>query len=243
MRVLLSVLFGLLLLKPVHADGVAPVVSPVVMSTQIGPPHSFIESVEPEEPPPETVMLDVVVEPTERLTSKILFLIDVSGSMKGEPLGRALGMVAEVVEQPLDDLEIGIISFADATNRWPGYRGPKDEDLPDGWGRLPSAQTLASAKAWIQSWRGGGGTDPLGAIATAINENRKDLSVVLVTDGDFPAETALAAFRGSLKAREAAGLGRVVFMVLGVGSASPKQSHMVDMAREGGGGYFIQEKR
>lgn len=243
MRVLLSVLFAFLLVRPAWGDGVAPVVSPVVMSAQIGPPNYVEPEVEPEELLPEPVSLNMVIEPTDRLTSKILFVIDVSGSMKGEPLGQALGMVAEIMEQPLDDLEIGVITFADATNRWPGYRGPKDEDLPNGWGRLPSAKTLGSAKAWMRSRGASGGTEPLGAIALAINENRNDLSVVLVTDGGFTATTALAAFRGAIKARQAAGLGKVVFMVLGVGAATPTLSHLLDMAREGGGGYFIEEKR
>lgn len=186
--------------------------------------------------------LKTVVEPTKRLTSRIVLVVDVSGSMKGRRIEQALAAVHEVMNQPLDDLEIALIVFSEGMRRWPGYRGPEDKDLPDGWGRLPSADTLREAQQWLGAQPSSGGTDPRAALASAVNDPRDDLSVILITDGDFNEHSQLVVglVQGAQKARGSIGLAPAVVMVYGVGESAGKMPWMVGLAEDGGGGLFVE---
>lgn len=212
--------------------------SPSRAQACVAPPHTGTAASEAEEEPG----LKTVVEPTKRLTSRIVLVVDVSGSMKGRKIEQALAVVHEVMNQPLDDLEVAIVAFCEGMNRWPGWRGPKDDDLPDGWGRLPSADTLREAQQWLNAQPANGGTNPMAALAAAVNEPRDKLSVVLISDGDFGTFNHLVAglVQGAQKARGAIGLAPAVLMVYGVGSEVAEMTWMRSLGEEGGGGLFVE---
>ncbi len=188
--------------------------------------------------------LVAVAQPTTRLTSRVVLVVDVSGSMQARPLAQALDVVSSLLEQPLDELEVAIWAFAAHATRWPGHRGPQDGDLPAGWGRLPSPETLEAAQSWLRGKGGHGSTNPLDAMAAAVSENREKISVVLITDGEFDVDHKVVLpeiVRNAQTARQAAGHDPAVVMVFGVGRQAKKMDWLRVIGQEGGGGFFVED--
>ena len=183
-----------------------------------------------------------VVSGGNRLTQKIILVLDVSGSMKNENrIGRVLQLVRHVMEQPSDDLEVAVITFSSMTERWHGVPEPEaDPPVPYGWARLPSATALALAQSWVLT-RASSGTDPCPALKQAITEARKDVSVVFVTDGEFDGASCVKAYRDAQKERVEAGRHEVPLLVYGVGSGVEKLEHMATIGREGGVGFWVDK--
>ncbi len=185
------------------------------------------------------VTLNEVVPAQSRLTPRVLFVVDVSGSMKGPEFTRALGAVRTIAGQPVDQLEFGVIAFNDGVHRWSGIAG---DDLPPGWAVAPSQDAVQQAEDWLGNLGAQGDTLVVPAIASALAEQRDKLSVVLVTDGGFYRETqnaVVTALRTGQKARADKGLGEAVVLVYGVGSRVRPVLEAV--GKEGQGGYWQEE--
>ena len=142
--------------------------------------------------------------PEATLSRDLIVLLDVSGSMTGEPLHRAKKLVVELIDSlgEIDRLEI--VAFAGQPQRWqPG----------------PVHTTVAmrqEAVRWVESLSAGGGTEMVSAVHEALRPLRADAQrqVVLVTDGLIGFETeAIRAVRDGLPAAS-----RV--HAVGVGSAT-----------------------
>ena len=199
---------------------------------------------EPVEPPIN--FLRAVVPATERLTKRVFLVIDVSGSMRGDPLGKALRATACLLSSPVDDFEVAIIAFNDQAHRWPGVPEPDDyRPVPPGWARLPSAEALESANAWLAGFSGSGSTRPCDALAEALREQRKDMSVLLVTDGLFDGgqDESVSVFEEGQTRRARGSVGRAVFVVYGVGQDTAGRAHLAHFGREGGGGFFVDSNQ
>jgi len=183
-----------------------------------------------------------VVTPERRLTKRVLFVVDASGSMQGDKFARACRGVLQIAEQPIDEVEVGVLAFNDETARWPGL--PEDHParpVPDGWAALPSAEAVASASAFLAERGAYGDTLVIPALRQALAETRDELSVVVVTDGVFQRERSddvLAALAEAQQAREERGLGRAVVLVYGVGR---EQEVLRELGAAGQGGYFREE--
>jgi hypothetical protein len=119
------------------------------------------------------------------LRNKVVFLVDVSGSMNVAPLYTAIQLVQETCENPTDDLEVAIYAFSDATHRWPGM-----PETP-GWGKLPSVETLKEIKKFFANYRRGAGDTRVAASIAAALELEGEISIVLITDGIFDQESFL----------------------------------------------------
>lgn len=180
--------------------------------------------------------LAVVVTPSNPLSRRILFVVDTSASMLGH-FPRALQAVAEVASQPTDELEIGVISFNDTVARWPGF--PED-DLPQGWARLPDLKAVESVGQWLERQGARGGTRVVPALRLALEEPRQELSVVLVTDGRFVSDEIyqLPGLVESLQGERCRqGQGPAVILVYGVGR---EMEHLRELGRQGAGGYYLE---
>jgi Ca-activated chloride channel family protein len=156
-----------------------------------------------------------------RIARDLVLLLDVSGSMSGEPLSQAKRVVSALVGtlDACDTLEM--ISFASSAERWKHSANPV----------TPAAKR--EALAWIAALRASGATEMRGAIETALRPLRDDAQrqVVVVTDGliGFESEVVAAVLDGLP-------LGSRVHVV-GVGSApnrtltagAPRAGHGVEV--------------
>jgi Ca-activated chloride channel family protein len=117
------------------------------------------------------------------LARDLIVLLDTSGSMDGEPLVQARGVVAALVESlsPADRLEL--IAFSSAPTPWRAAPAEATE------------ATRADALAWLAALRAGGGTEMRHAIDEALRPLRPDAQrqVVLVTDGLVGFESEIVA--------------------------------------------------
>lgn len=184
--------------------------------------------------------LVTVVEPQARLTKRIMFIVDVSGSMRGDKFGAACKAVVGAFEQPVDELEIAVLAFNDEPRRWPGIpeEGEGGRRIPEGWAALPSREAVEKAERFLSETGADGDTLVIPALTRALAEERRELSLVLVTDGIFQRESAdevLAAFEAGQKAREERELGRVVLLAYGVGGEAPV---LRSLGAAGRGGYI-----
>jgi Ca-activated chloride channel family protein len=113
----------------------------------------------------------------------LIVLLDASGSMSGEPLDQARGVVAQLVDS-LDEADrLELIAFSERPWRW--QPGPV----------AASAATRAEARRWLDDLRAGGGTEMRAAVSEALRPLRADAQrqVVLVTDGLIGFESEIVA--------------------------------------------------
>lgn len=188
------------------------------------------------------VEVNIEVDAQLPMTRRMLFVVDRSGSMHGDHFHRALNAVTALLEHPTDDLEVGVIAFNDATLRWPGKPEPdRAKPVPPGWASLPSEEAITSANRWLEELGAGGDTLIMPALRDALGEQRKELSIVLVTDGLFGRERTSeihALIAGLQQDREEKGLDRAVIGVYGLGAP---QKILYEIAEMGRGGYLREE--
>ena len=75
-----------------------------------------------------------VTPATERYPKNFVFLVDISGSMAGPELARAVSAFLEIAQQPIDDGSFTIYTFSDTVGEW-----------PEGWQKMPSADAVSKA--------------------------------------------------------------------------------------------------
>jgi len=183
--------------------------------------------------------LVTVVGPETKLTKRVMFVVDVSGSMRGDKFSAALAAVEKISDQPSDELEIAVLAFNASPSRWEGI--PEQGKVPIGWAALPSAVAPKVAQAFLCRLGADGDTLVIPALKQALNEQRSDLSIILVTDGIFQQESEdqiLAAFEEGQKAREEQKLGRAVLYTYGVGAEAAILKKLAEVSR---GGYFHEK--
>lgn len=180
--------------------------------------------------------LVTVVEPEERVTSRVIFLVDTSGSMKPAKLPTAIEAALKIARQGGDELEISAFAFAAGYCRWPA---PQQEggSAPPAWASMPDEQALVHLLAWLQAPVVSDSGTALGpCLARALAEERDELTVIVLTDGllDDAAELLAVLEDGQIE-RERKGLSRAVVACLGVGSEAPP---LRALAEAGRGGYW-----
>ena len=186
--------------------------------------------------------LVVVVQPQEPLTKHVLFVVDVSGSMRGDKFSQACAAVLKITEQPVDEVQIAVLAFNEEATRWRGV--PEDHPtrpVPVNWAALPSAEAVESASAFLAETGAGGDTLVIPALRAALAEPREQLSIVLVSDGIFQREDAtdiLGAVQQAQAARVEQGIGAAVLMTYGVGSES---AVLRQLGQVGHGGYIREQ--
>ncbi|MCO5167674.1 MAG: VWA domain-containing protein [Planctomycetes bacterium] len=188
------------------------------------------------------INLHVEVEPSARITRRVLFVVDRSGSMHGDHFSRALDAVRSMLEQSTDELEFALLAFNDVPTRWPGVpETDRPRPVPPGWAALPSDTALTKANGWLEEMGAGGDTLIIPALRAALVEPRDDLSVVLVTDGLFGRERTddiMGTIANLQEQRERDGHGRAVIACYGLG---PSQKILARIGEVGGGGYVRED--
>ncbi len=169
--------------------------------------------------------LIAVVPASERLTNRVVLVIDHSGSMAGR-YGAAVDAARHIAQQPTDDLTLSCIAFNAETQRYPKTL------------KLPDAEGVSELVSWLSNLRAHGSTLAGPALSEALKMSEKGLSVVLVTDGVFtaePIESLLAQIEAAQQWRVDQGLGRAVVAVYGIGLES---ATLRRIGEAGKGGYY-----
>jgi len=148
----------------------------------------------------------------------LIFLIDTSGSMGGEPLNQAQRVVCAMIDTLGDRDRVELIEFGSRPRRF------KNEPL------VATREGKRAAMKWVKSLRASGGTEMHTAVLEALAPLRMDAQrqVVLITDGYIGFEneiirTVLARLPSNSRLH-----------TLGVGSA-PNRALTGPAARAGGG--------
>jgi Ca-activated chloride channel family protein len=172
----------------------------------------------------------LMVEPPRRPTPaqipprEYIFLLDVSGSMEGFPLDTAKALMRDLLRRlrPTDSFNVVLFSGAAAT------LAPA--------GSLPATpRNVARAIQYVESQRGGGGTELMGGLAASYGIPQAHAgiarSVVVVTDGYVGVEAQAFRF---IRER----LGDANLFAFGIGS-SVNRALIEGMARAGLGEPFV----
>lgn len=232
------------------APGVTPPPSPPPMGT--GPSQGPVNGPAPGQTEPDSTQqparvfeITTVVEATERMTTKIAFVVDASGSMANtDRVGFSIGFTRSLLGQEGDELLVAIYAFADLDSRWPGIpydgNGPPP---PDGWTFFPSVTAITDAEEWLRSQGANGSTNPVGAVKRALNEQIDQLTVLIVTDGEFYGPAFVEAIERGQQARVDGGHGRATVVVVGIGPHAISQQHLKTVGELGGGFYIVKEVR
>ena len=120
---------------------------------------------------PRTVARDLIV------------LLDISGSMAGEPIAQAKAVVAALVDSLEDTDQLELIAFASAPQAWQRRSVRAD------------AKHKRAAHAWLAALQAGGGTEMREALRTALQPLRpgSQRQVLLVSDGHIGFEHEIVA--------------------------------------------------
>lgn len=150
---------------------------------------------------------------------EVVFLVDVSGSMGGEPTAKVKQTMAEFLKLSKPEDTIQVITFASNTSKL------FEKPLP------ATEENVAKAVNYTQDYSGGGGTEMMKGIRMVLDEpvdpQRKRI-VVMLTDGFIGNEAEIIKAVGE-KAGE-----NIHFWTLGIGS-SPNRFLLDGVAKQGGG--------
>lgn len=164
---------------------------------------------------------DVEAEtPTTTSARELIFVVDTSGSMAGESIRQAKAALQAALDRLQPGDSFNIIQFNSQTSALFGSAQPVD------------AGSLRSARAYVASLKGNGGTVMAPALQLALAGSRETgqlRQIVFMTDGAVGNETALF---DQIRTR----LGNSRLFTVGIGSA-PNSHFMRGAARHGRGSF------
>jgi len=222
-------------------------IAPVDTKDALGP----VTESRPIPPPPRISPLEIIrAKKNFRMTNKIVFVVDVSGSMKDhDRLVQAIQSSYLILNCGSDDMDAAVITFTDRAIRWAGKQERCRHDAlrkchrdcdKAGWTKIPTF--LKEMVAYLTSLRGSGLTVPGPALKQAIEDTETGLTIIFISDGDFGAEPAVAAIKAAQKVRKARGQSPVAIMVWGAGGMAKDKESLKTLAKIGGGGLWVHGK-
>lgn len=166
------------------------------------------------------------------LTKRIAIVLDVSGSMRGEPIGIARDEILRVLSLFPDDGHVKLYAFSDDVLC-----------LRDEWSDMPDGELLDAAEVWLHGFSGAGNTALADAVVAALGNEDEDLTVLLITDGEPTGEMVdhLARMAGANGARAR----RAPVHVIGVLETDQRdiaKGFLEAVAKQNGGGLLLIEK-
>lgn len=204
------------------------------------------------------------------MTDRVVFVIDISGSMRGqvnEPVQLPFGpptteeptgptkiehAIASVlmIAGSTDDCQAAIFAFTNIHCRWPGCPEPCKHPINQkcdhrrcvlpGWARFP--ERLQEANDYMNSLVINGDTNPSDAIKSAMRLTTPDITVVLISDGDFDPDNPIQEIVEGRLWRTTHGLGDAPVLVFGVGSSARTKEALLKIAACGGGGFWVHNE-
>lgn len=192
--------------------------------------------------------LETVIEPKERMTKNVLFLLDTSGSMDHGALTKAVNAVVTIATQSTDDLNVAVIAFDDGCTRWGGLPGTEpDGGPPKGWAAMPSQDGAKKLTDWLGEIPAGGGTNLHFAMREGLHvkQPRKGaLTVVVVTDDKIDAtqRSAMKSLVEGLQThREKEGMGKATLVGYRIGKGDTESALRIIVEVGPCGGLFQEE--
>jgi len=150
---------------------------------------------------------------------EIVFLVDVSGSMSGQPTAKVIDAMQRMLKLCKAEDTVQVITFANQTRKVFEAPVPVTEE------------TIGQALKFTEGLKGGGGTEMLKGIQAAINEpldEKRVRIVIMLTDGYIGNEAEIIAEVGRRCGD------RIRFWAVGIGS-DPNRFLLEGVARQGGG--------
>jgi len=181
----------------------------------------------------------LVLPSTERLTNRVLMVVDVSGSMGARDYADALYGVKLLSGGRTDDLRIACYAFDTLSYRWPGVKG---KGVLPCWAKFPSAIAQKNLLAWLGARSRDGGTSPEFAMAAALKSPQKDLSIIFISDGVFNQVVLDHAIRRGQALRKKNGLKPARIMAYGVGDHVKSSRSMLSVGKHGRGGFWYARR-
>ena len=162
------------------------------------------------------------VAPAMVRPKEMVFLIDRSGSMWGEPLDTAKAVIVKALRKMGPDDTFQLIAFDSTTESM------SPASLPN------NAANIAAAERWLGTLRGGGGTEMLSGIRAALDQPydpKRLRMVVFCTDGFIGNEKEIIDYIGTMRGQS---------RVFGFGIGSSVNRYLVEgVARAGRGAAEI----
>ncbi len=163
------------------------------------------------------------VAPAMVRAKEMVFLIDKSGSMWGQPLDEAKAVVLKALEKMGADDTFQLIAFDSTTESM------SPQSLPR------SPENIAAAERWLGNLRGGGGTEMLAGIRAALDQpyDQKRLRMVIFcTDGFIGDEKEIIDYISTMRGQSRVfgfGIGSSVnrYLIEGVGRAGRGAAEIV----------------
>lgn len=191
---------------------------------------------------PEEITIEQKVSPASPLTQNWVFVVDTSSSL-WSIFGRIRGSFFELTQYPSDEMNFAAITF---NNR--GAERFRD------WVQS-SADEFAATDAWIARNRGALSYGAK-ALEMALQQNRQDLTIVLITDGGFTEACYNRGFNSIRQVinagqtwRQNRQLGNALICCLGIEnpnytaggkpSDAACQEFLQEVGTTHGGGYFL----
>jgi Mg-chelatase subunit ChlD len=210
----------------------------LALAQDVAPVESKTPAAKPQRPPD---IIELVIPGNRPMTTWIAFVVDSSGSMDNSGrMGMAIKFATDILGQGVDEMKVALLAFKGSHERWPGVPhdglGPAP---PEGWTEFPGVTQLQSAEKWLNSQGAHGITNPSSALREALAEEIEDLTVVIITDGDFNGDDFKNAVAVGQASRESRGRKKATIIVVGIGEESVKRQHMIDVGKSEGGGLFV----
>jgi len=162
------------------------------------------------------------VAPAMVRPKEMVFLIDKSGSMWGEPLDTAKAVIVQALHKMGPDDTFQLIAFDSTT----------ESMSPASLANTPA--NIAAAERWMASLQGGGGTEMLSGIRAALDQpydHKRLRMVVFCTDGFIGNEKEIIDYIGTMRGQS---------RVFGFGIGSSVNRYLIEgVARAGRGAAEI----
>ena len=165
------------------------------------------------------------------LTRRVAFVIDVSGSMRGEPISLGKREILTILSLFADDGYFKIYAFDEEVR-----------EFRSDWTPLPDREAVTEAAEWLSQFSGSGNTALASGVISALKNEAEELAIVLVTDGEPTGDEA--AHRASVSTANKKRDTPVPIHVIGVFELEPRGDEFLSrVATENSGAYVVHQRR
>ena len=171
-----------------------------------------------------------VVPSTSPLSKKVIFIVDISGSMgQDDNLSRAFRFFTTTANAPVDAFDMQVFAMGSSC-----YHFSKD------WVKMPDEEEVKKCLAWLKTFDGRQSTNAVDCFKEALRVKEKSISIVIISDGLFDNIESTAKTVLDEQTRRTKEYGRALIACFGVGENAEKSSSLIDLGRTWGGGFYAE---